>query len=219
MKVIAELGVAEDRIFLTGNGPNLAPTADPLRFRRDVSLPPDAPIVLFLGQKFRYKGLAPLLDATRIVWRSHPETHFVFVGPRTRFSKRLFDRGALDRRVIEIGAVDVQQKTDALAACTLLCLPSTQESFGGVFTEAWSFGKPVVGGDIPAVREVVEDGVDGYLVKPSARDIAEKIVHLLDNPGLASQLGQAGREKVAQHHSWKRVAERTRQAYHAVLNG
>jgi glycosyltransferase involved in cell wall biosynthesis len=56
-----------------------------------------------------------------------------------------------DPRILELGSVDLQTKTDALEACTLLCLPSTQESFGGVYTEAWSFKKPVIGCDIPAV--------------------------------------------------------------------
>ncbi len=218
-QTLTELGVPERRVFVTGNGPNLAPSADPQRFRRQLSLPTGVPVVLFLGQKYRYKGVAQLLDAAPIVWRRHPDAHFVFVGPRTRYSRRLFAQPSLDRRVIELGAVDLQRKTDALASCALLCLPSTQESFGGVFTEAWSFGKPVVGADIPAIREVVDDGENGYLVEPVATDIAEKITHLLEHPDLAATLGRAGRDKVARQYTWERVAERTRQAYATVLYG
>ena len=72
------------------------------------------------------------------------------ITPRTPFSQKFFTQQPPDPRLIELGTVDLQQKTNALAACTLLCLPSTQESFGGVFTEAWSFEKPVIGANIPA---------------------------------------------------------------------
>lgn len=217
-QTLIELGVAAERIFVTGNGPNLASEADPDRFYESLNVPADAPLVLFLGQKYRYKGIEPLVAAANIVWRTYPEAHFVFIGPRTSFSRKFFAQQR-DPRLIELGTVDLQQKTDALAACTLLCLPSTQESFGGVLTEAWSFGKPVIGADIPAIREVIDDELNGYLVAPTAEDIAEKICYLLGNSTLAHQLGHAGREKTSQQYSWERLAQKTEDVYTKVLQG
>ena len=121
--------------------------------------------------------------------------------------------------MIELGQVDLPQKTDALAACTLLCLPSTQESFGGVYTEAWSFGKPVIGANIPAVAEVIDDGVNGYLVSPIPDEIAEKISYLLNHTTIAHQLGQAGRQKVIEKYSWDKLAQKTEEIYTTVLTG
>jgi glycosyltransferase involved in cell wall biosynthesis len=112
--------------------------------------------------------------------------------------------------------VGLQLKTDALAACALLCVPSTQESFGGVYTEAWSFGKPVIGCDIPAVAEVITDGQDGYLVDQEPEQIAERVCHLLLNPAQAEAMGQAGQHKVEAEYTWQRIAERTEEAYHRV---
>ncbi len=218
-QTLIELGVAAQKIFVIGNGPNLAPDPDPTRFRQELSLPADVPLVLFLGQKYRYKGIAPLVAAAQIVWQSQPETHFVFIGPRTPFSQKFFAQQPSDSRLIELGTVNLRQKTNALAACTLLCLPSTQESFGGVFTEAWSFEKPVIGADIPAIGEVIDDGINGYLVAPMANDIAEKINYLLENPALAAKFGQAGSEKVARQYSWERLAQKTDHAYTTVLQG
>lgn len=217
-ETLIQLGVAPDRIFVTGNGPNLAKTAAPDRFRRALSLPADVPFILFLGQKYRYKGLEPLAAAAKLVWQSWPEAHFVFIGPRTPFSNKFFAAQS-DSRLIELGVVDLQLKTDALAACTLLCLPSTQESFGGVFTEAWMFAKPVIGADIPAVREVIDDGLNGYLTPPTAAAIAEKICFLLANPTLADQLGQAGQAKTLQQYNWDRLAEKTEEIYTKILRG
>lgn len=218
-RTLVELGVLPERIFVTGIGPILAETTDPDHFYRQFKIPEDVPIVLFLGQKYRYKGIEPLAVAAQIVWQSYPETHFIFIGPRTPFSRKFFAQHPPDSRLIELGTMDLQQKTNALAACTLLCLPSTQESFGGVFTEAWSFKKPVIGANIPAIREVIDDGANGYLVEPTANDIAEKINHLLQNPTLATNLGLAGYKKVAQHYSWQRLAKKTEQAYTTILQG
>lgn len=212
------LGVAPERVFVTGNGPNLAGSADGPAFRRRHNLPAAAPIILFVGQKYRYKGIETLAAAAKQVWRRTPEAHFVFLGPPTPFSKRFF-AGQSDPRLLDLGAVDLQTKTDALAACTLLCLPSAQESFGGVFTEAWSLGKPVIGADIPAVREVIDDGLNGYLVAPAAGPLAERIGYLLDHPAIAAQLGQAGRQKTEAQYNWEQLARKTEAVYAAVLNG
>ncbi|MCB0164764.1 MAG: glycosyltransferase family 4 protein [Anaerolineae bacterium] len=217
-ETLIALGVSAGRIFITGIGPIVADQADPATFRQQHHIPPEAPLVLFLGQKYRYKGYEALAAAAKIVWAKLPDTYFLFIGPQTPASKKFFARQQ-DRRLIELGQVDLPQKTDALAACTLLCLPSTQESFGGVYTEAWSFGKPVIGANIPAVAEVIDDGVNGYLVSPTAQDIAEKIGYLLDQPAAAYQLGQAGRQKVVEKYSWDKLAQKTEEIYTTVVTG
>ena len=205
------------RVFVTGMGPALAEHGDGARFREALRLEA-APLVLFVGQKYAYKGLAVLLEAARLVWQRRPETRFVFLGPRTPYSRRLF-AAVTDERVSELDMVAVQTKTDAYAACDVVCLPSTQESFGGVYTEAWSLGKPVIGADVPAVRDVISDAVDGYVVAPRADAIAEHILHLIDSPALRAELGEAGRRKVAARYTWPRLAARTLEVYREVLGG
>ena len=217
-QTLIDLGVHENRIFVTGNGPNLAEDANPQHFRQMLDLDSDTPLVLFLGQKYPYKGYEALAAAAEIIWTKLPDTHFLFVGPQTTASKKFFAKQK-DRRLIEIGKVDVQQKSDALTACTLLCLPSTQESFGGVYTEAWSFGKPVIGANIPAVAEVIDDGINGYVVSPTPEEIAEKILYLLNNPTVADQLGKAGKQKVIEKYSWDKLAKKTEEIYTTVLTG
>lgn len=118
-----------------------------------------------------------------------------------------------------LGAIDLQTKTDALAACDLLCVPSSQESFGAVYTEAWAMGKPVIGGDIPAVREVIADGQDGHVVAPEPTLLAERIARLLADPALRQQMGQAGRDKVQARYNWDILAEQTGQIYAHLTGG
>lgn len=213
-RIFVALGVARDRIAVTGVGPMLAEDADPQRFRdrHDVR----GPLILFVGQHYPYKGFAELLAAAPSIWRRHPDAELCFVGPHIGRSRELFER-APDRRVKCLGQVDLQTKTDALAACTLLCVPSTQESFGAVYTEAWSFSKPVIGCPIPAVSEVIRHEHDGLLVPQRPPRIASAVVRLLDEPVWAEELGRRGRQVVDERYNWRRLSQLTEDAYRAAL--
>lgn len=215
-QMLVGLGVREERITVTGMGPILADGSDAEAFREKHGI--HGPIVLFLGQKYRYKNIEALLKATKFVWQRYPDVHFVFMGPRTPYSQMLFSPPS-DTRILELDTVSLQEKTDALAACDLLCLPSTQESFGGVFLEAWMMEKPVIGAGIPAVREVITDEVDGLLVQPNPEAIGEKILFLLDHPRIAHDMGKHGKEKVSARYTWERIAQKTEEAYARVLKG
>ncbi len=209
-----QLGVREERIAVIGHGPILADQADPQAFRQQHQIA--GPMVLFLGQHYPYKGYQHLLQAAPLVWNTAPEAHFVFIGPPVGQSEHHFASYA-DPRIHHLGRVGLQDKTNALAACTLLCVPSTQESFGGVYTEAWSFRKPVIGCPIPAVSEVIHNGVDGFLVEQQAPQIAERIREMLLHPAQAQAMGQAGYQKVARTYTWEHIAQRTEQAYTRVI--
>lgn len=85
-----------------------------------------------------------------------------------------------------------------------------------MYTEAWSFGKPVIGCNIPAVAEVVSDGQDGYLVEQSAPVIADRILDLLTHADRAAQLGQAGYHKVQSRYGWPTLAAKTEAVYRGL---
>lgn len=214
--LLVDLGVDARKITIAGMGPDLAPTGDGAAFRAAHKLGDD-PVVLFVGQKYAYKGVAALLQAAHRVWARVPETRFVFIGRPTRETAGLFRD--LDRRIVNLDVVDLQTKTDAYAACDVFCLPSSQESFGGVYTEAWSFGKPVIGADIAAVGDVIDDAVNGFTCAPSAGPLADHIVYLLRNGEIASRMGAAGKRKVAERYTWAAIAGRVAATYRAVLAG
>ncbi|WP_008313463.1 glycosyltransferase family 4 protein [Leptolyngbya sp. PCC 6406] len=210
------LGVEPEHIYVTGIGPVLAAKGQGKTFRDIYNI--QEPIVLFLGQHYSYKGFRQVLEAAPSVWKQLPDVQFVFIGPAVKRSEQVFDAYA-DPRIHRLGSVDLQTKTNALAACDLLCVPSSQESFGGVYTEAWSFGKPVIGGRIPAIADVVTDGQDGFLVNQDPEEIACRILDLLTQPAAAAAMGLAGKRKVEAHYTWPKLAEKTLGVYRSVLGG
>ncbi|HUQ17143.1 MAG TPA: glycosyltransferase family 4 protein [Candidatus Saccharimonadales bacterium] len=207
-------GIDPTRVITTGMGPNATGEGDAKRFRAAHHIPPHAPIVLFIGRKERYKGFIQLLDASETVWRTHPDTRFVFIGV-PGFYSAFFDDFARyhDERIVHLENARAATKADALEACSLFAMPSLHETFGLGYLEAWLHSKPVIGGDIPAIRDVIDDGVDGICVRQRADAVAAAVLQLLDDPAAAAAMGRQGREKVHRRWSWDTVIDRVEMSY------
>jgi glycosyltransferase involved in cell wall biosynthesis len=212
--LIEQKGVRSERIHVTGIGPLLSEKFSVHDFRKTYGI--HGPYVLFIGRHVEHKGYRAILEASPRVWERFPELCFVFVGPQTRQSVAVF--GSLkDKRVHQVGEVDLATKTGAVAGCELFCMPSTQESFGGVYSEAWAFGKPVIGGRIPAIASVIDDGKDGFLCSQDPGELAEKICYLIEHPDLATAMGETGRRKVQERFTWLQLTEKTLNVYKGLL--
>lgn len=212
--ILIQLGVEEKRIAIIGHGPVLAEDNNPDKFLNNYRI--DQPFVLFLGQHYPYKGYREILKSTRLVWEKFPEINFVFIGPNVKNSEKIF-KEYTDPRIHHLGKVDLSTKTNALAACKLLCVPSTQESFGGVYPEAWSFKKPVIGCRIPAVSDVISHGVDGLLINQNPLEIANAICELIQDNSLANCMGEAGYQKVQEKYNWPVISEKVDAVYSALV--
>src|SRR5919204_5056806 len=177
-------------------------------------VPMDPATVLFVGRKERYKGYDALRDAARIVWHSRPETRFVAIG-QSSWTARLRPRWR-DERWLERGVVTEDEKAEAFARATIFAMPSVHEAFGHTYLGAWFAWRPVIAGDIPPIREVVRDGVDGFCVPQDPSAIARAIVALLGDPKRARRMGESGRFRLEAKWTWPLVAERTERAYEAA---
>jgi glycosyltransferase involved in cell wall biosynthesis len=177
-------------------------------------VPMDPATVLFVGRKERYKGYHALRDAAKIVWRSRPEARFVAIGQdawTARFEPRLKDDRWVDR-----GIVSEAEKAEAYARATIFAMPSIHETFGHTYLEAWYAWRPVIAGDIPPIREVVRDGIDGLIVAQDPDAIARAILTLLGDTTRARRMGESGRFRLQEKWTWELVAERTERAYDAA---
>lgn len=206
-------GVRPERCHVIPGGPLIGRSADPEGFRRRQGLG-TAPMVLFLGRHWGPKGYRRLVEAAPLVWRNVPAARFVFVGPHSGESIEFFRRsGDVGRRLILLGEVSVEDKTSALAACDVLCVPSATESLGLVYLEAWAMGKPVIAERIPVLETIVDDGIDGILVDHDHTSVAAAVCRLLEDPHQAKLMGAAGAVKVRQRYRWSTAADRLSHLY------
>lgn len=209
---LAAHGADRGRLHVIGLGPQNDRDVTPDVARHELQTP--SKIVLFIGQLHAYKGFRALLEAAEIM-AGRPDTLFVFAGPDVRGNSSAFSgRGP---NVRWLGPVSGELRDSLLSACTVLCVPSSQESFGSVVVEAWSCGKPVVGGPAGATRELIDDGGDGFVVPQDPQVIAERLSRILDDPALAQAMGARGKEKVRQKYSWDAIATAHLDLYRSLL--
>ena len=189
-------------VHVTGLAPNLVALPD---------VPREPATILFVGRKERYKGYHALRDAARIVWQERPDARFIAIG-QPAWSAR-FAPPPRDPRWTELGIVSEDVKADAYARSTIFAMPSDHETFGLTYLEAWMAGLPVIAGDIPPLREVVREGIDGLHARNEPRSVARAILTLLADPERAARMATSGRGRVLAEFQWPLVARRTEAAY------
>ena len=193
-----------ERAFATGVGPIMnAPVPDRA---------PEPATILFVGRKERYKGYDALRGAAPLVWRDRPDARFVVIGQR-RF---LGPAPLADPRWSEPGIVSEARKAEAYARATIFAMPSDHETFGHTYLEAWCAARPVIAGDIPPLREVVRDGIDGLHAANEPHAIAEAILTLRADPARATAMGRSGQARMRERFTWPAIAARTEAAYEAA---
>jgi glycosyltransferase involved in cell wall biosynthesis len=210
------------KAMVAGAGQSLAnfPPQDAAAARRHFGLPPEAFVLLFLGRKTGYKGLDLCAGALRRLRAEERKPWLLAVGPETDDSRRLWAQlraEGLDDCLVVRGAVDADERLLALAACDLLALPSVGESFGIVYLEAWAYGKPVLGANIPAVAALITHGSDGLLIDPAdPAQMSQYVAQLMDDAALARRLGEAGHEKLVRRYTIKTTTDLVEGFYRRV---
>jgi glycosyltransferase involved in cell wall biosynthesis len=134
--------------------------------RERFGIPPESMVMLFVSRLAKEKNVAFLLDAFDRLAREDSETHFVLVGTGEEEAalKEQAAASAAADRVHFAGTLSGQELTDAYKSADLFVFASITETQGMVVLEAMAGGCPVVAVDAPGVRDVVQDGTNGYLV-------------------------------------------------------
>jgi glycosyltransferase involved in cell wall biosynthesis len=190
----------------------------PGAFRQAHRIPPDVPLVAVIGRISSEKGQRVFLDAFRAASAAVPSAHAVLVGegPDEAFVAERIGRLGLGARVHWIGyqrpVAPIYRDAD------LVVIPSYTEGIPNVLLEALAVGCPVVSTAVGGVPEVVVDGEQALLVPAGdAPAMGEAIARVLQDKPLRDRLIEAGRERIALHHSPVRRAQRIVGLYDALL--
>ena len=168
------------------------------------------------------KGHQYLVQAARLVLEQYPDVTFVMVGGE-KFEGGIRELEELAQRLgIRERIIFTRFRSDVLrimAGFDIFTLPSLYEGFGIVLLEAMSLGKPVIGTRVGGIPEVIEDGVNGYLVEPrNPQQMAEKIMYLLKNEALRNQMGAKGKQRVRDRFNIPNMVKAVEDVYISTLN-
>ncbi len=168
--------------------------------RREWNIPLDAPLVLFVGNGFRRKGLDRLIG----VWSTPQlsESYLLVVGTDARIDRyRTWANSVAPGKVRFAGH---QGNIESYyGAADVLALPSVQEAFGNVVLEALAGGLPVaVSRNVGAAELLAGQLLEGIIEQPeNGRELSDKLVALLDksrNPALQHQA-----RRIGETYSWE----------------
>lgn len=195
---------------------------DPTPARIGLGLPRNATVALFcatLDAAHLTKRLDLLLEALRRATRSDLRLLVVGGGPLERRYRGLARELGVADRVIFAGTRPFRELPALYRAADFLALPSELESFGIVALEALASGIPVLASSLPALRRLVSEGVDGFLVEPRDVDaFAAGLDRMAALDGAERRrMGAAGREKVLGRYTWERAAELLEDAYRQAI--
>jgi glycosyltransferase involved in cell wall biosynthesis len=220
--MVAHEGFARDKSVVIPFGIDVQRIVEQAHGNRDdvrveLGLPRDAVLLVTPARLEQVKGHETLLACLPLVLAHHPNTYLLLAGSGSREQPLREQVRRLDiaERVVFLG-----QRADVprlLAQAALCILPSYEDSFGLVLLESMATGTPVVACNVGGPSEIVSHGETGLLVPPQRADaMAEAIVLLLSAMDRRRTMGLAGRRRVIEHYSARRMAEQTLQVYREV---
>lgn len=174
-------------------------------------------IVFSLGRMTAYKGFDVLIDAAA---RLPADAIVVAGGDGALLAAHRAEvaRRGLEGRIVFPGRIDDLELPSYFAACSVFCLASTlrSEAFGVVLLEAMQMRRPIVATDIAGsgVPWVCAEGEAGLLVPPGdAAALAEGLMRVLGDAGLADRLAEAGARRYGQRFTASRMVDATEALY------
>ena len=161
--------------------------------------PSGPPVILLHARMLWDKGVGEFVRAAEILKARGCQARFVLVGEPDDQNPASVDRETWNSwkqgRAVE--CLGQQQEIHAiLPHASVVCLPSYREGLPKSLLEALACGRPCVTTDTPGCREVVTDGLNGFLVPvKNAERLAEALETLIRNPFLRASMGKKGRER------------------------
>ena len=189
--------------------------------RKALGLGEDHEVIVNVGRQEFQKGQLDLLRAIEILAARRPKLVLIQAGRRggmTAELERAMGRPALAGCVRLLGHRD--DVPDLLAAADIFAFPSRYEGLGGALIEAMALELPIVTTAVPAVLEVVEPGANALTVPTGdARQLANALESLLDDPERREKFGARSREIFLERFTLARSAHRLLQFYADISNG
>jgi PEP-CTERM/exosortase A-associated glycosyltransferase len=225
---IAARGIAVDKITVVPNAVDIEKfsvggKAD-ASLRRRLGL--DGAVVLgFLGSFYAYEGLGLLLDALPVILRREPRARVLLVGggPQETALRAQAAQHTVADKVIFTGRVSHTEVDRYYDLVDVLVYPRLSMRLTDLVTplkplEAMAQGRLVVASDVGGHRELVRDGVNGFLFRAGSGDaLAEKVLDVLAQPERWPAIRAGGRQYVEAERSWRRSVSRYRAVYDGAL--
>lgn len=189
-----------------------------MRVKEELNVPAAAPLVVSLSNLRSQKGYRYAIEAAPAIIARFPQVVFAHVGQDLL-------GGVLPALANERGVAShfrflgfCQAPWPFLSAADLFLHPSIYEGFGLAILEAMSLGKPVIASEVGGISELIEHGVNGYLIPPAdSQALAQALIGLLSEPERGVELGRRAQETVKERFALDRMVKEFEHLYHQLV--
>lgn len=183
------------------------------RMQERYGIAEDMSVILFFGNITPSKGLPDLLKAFSQVYAKESRARLMIVGRPSKFidmeelTQLVSELGISDATIFDARYILMEEVPPLMEMATVVMYPYLNSTQSGALQVAYTFGRPVIATKVGGLPEAVEDGKSGLLVSPSAPDeVADAILRLIKEPGLARQMGAYAKHLSTTKFSWDSIA-------------
>lgn len=215
---VKKIGLVESKILILPNAVYL--NEPPMK---DIKPTEEELNLLFVGWLLKEKGVFDLLKGIEILKQKSYKFKIKIVGPEGRVGelKRVLD-DIQKRNLINIVEVTGEKPSYEMESfysnADIFILPSYTEGLPYAILEAMSYKLPIISTNIGALPEVIEEGVNGFLIEPgNVKTLTEKIEILAKNKKLREKMGKNNYEKMKNEYSVDHLVKKLTNVYNILL--
>jgi glycosyltransferase involved in cell wall biosynthesis len=192
------------------------------RVQQPFRMPENHRIVLMVAPHlFKEKGVYEFVHAADWILRRYTRVVFVIVGSggEEKNLKTLCGRKDLTAKIRFLGNLSHPDVLSLMTVSDIFVLPSWSEGFPMVVLEAMAAGLPVISTNVGALPEIINDGVQGYLVNPhDVESLRQRISRLLDHPSEMRQMGRGNIAEVKKRYDINSVYRSYDECYQELMD-
>jgi len=208
--------ICEREVSVVPNGINLERFSSSSEDKKGSS----AKTIIFVGRLHPVKGIQYLIEAMAIVHQEMPDVKLVIVGDGVERSRleELAERLNLDGCIQFAGQISQERIPRVMHQADVFALSSLTEGLPVVLLEAMAAGLPIVATNVGGIPDIVEEGVNGYLVNAKNPDeISNRLLILLQGDEMREEISANNREK-ARLYTWDKIAIKVEEEYYTAIS-
>jgi glycosyltransferase involved in cell wall biosynthesis len=225
------LSSSKGRLIAGGSGvdvleyrPGTRGSVESLELRKSLGISGDAFVAMFVGRLQLDKGLLEFVEAARLLKKKREDVVFVMVGASDPGNKRSVSESVLSRWKSEGDVIFTGRREDVprlMAMANTITTPTFyREGLPRTLLEAAATGLPLIGTDMPGVREAIADGVNGILIPTrDAGALANAVEELAGDALKAQRYGDASLDRAKNEFDYRRVVGEYLKMYEELWAG
>ena len=208
-KYFRKLGLAKEKIFVTGSVSWITPTKKDYEMAEMLSNKFKGRKILYVGGLVERKGVKYLIEAFAKLVKENGDLHLWIVGdgPEKDPLIDLVKRLGLEGKITFFGWIDHSRVAPFYLAADVFVLPSWNEPWGLVINEAMSVGKPVITTyEVGSCLDLVKDGINGFIVPPkNSTALYNAMKKIISSESLTKDMGEKSL-KIVKSYTYERMA-------------